>query len=100
LECTQEEIDLNNHLSKLATRTKIIGQALTNFMIVPVILTKLVNGMVNTTGAEKVRQEGIVIVTADELQHLARMAMERAGPSEVGAYLQQLKGSLFGLRPK
>ena len=76
VECTEREPDVGNKLSKLATRTKEINQALAGYVVYPVIVTSLSRAVLNQTDLEKAKKEKISVVTRDEFQALLDLALE------------------------
>ena len=90
IECTKREPDLGNKLTKLSTRSKEISRALGSLSVLPVVLTALERSMINTTDEDKARNEGIAILTQDEISTLIQMALDDVSPMEVVNYLSGL----------
>ena len=90
VECTEREPDLNNHLSKLTTRTKLLKTTYA-VPVYPVLVTKFPRDVLNTTDQEKATKESISILTADDFGTLIQMAIEGASPTRVCEYILGLK---------
>lgn len=89
IECCGREPDLNNKMTKLATRTKGIARA-SGRPTFPVVITSLPRDFVNKTDLEKAAKEAIAVVTADEWPALVEMALAGPGPADVRARMEAL----------
>ncbi len=87
VECTEQEIDLNNKLSKLATRTKLLVATMPGVSVYPVVVTKFPRYMLNDTDKEKAGKEQISIVTSDDFERLLQLAIEGVPPAKVRDYV-------------
>lgn len=87
VECTEHEIDLNNKLSKLATRTKLLVAAMPGVSVYPVVVTKFPRVMLNDTDKEKAAKERISVVTSDDFERLMQLAIEGAGPKKTRDFI-------------
>ncbi len=87
VECTEAEPDLSNKLTKLATRTKLVRQAMGGLEAQPVLMTRMRRGVLNVTDLEKAQKEGIAVVTLDEVPGLLQLAREGAESRKVRDYL-------------
>jgi hypothetical protein len=87
VECTTRDIDLNDKLSKLATRTKLLAAYMSGVSVYPVLVTRFPRVLINETEKDKARVENISLVTADEFDTLMRMAIECAEVAKVRDYI-------------
>lgn len=90
IECTTEEIDLNNKLSKLATRTKLLTASMAGVTVHPVVVTRFSRILINKSEMDKAQTEGISIITSDEFEVLIQMAVRSAKAIEVRDYVLTL----------
>lgn len=90
IECTEAAPDLNNKLSKLATRTKLLRGSTNGIPVYPVLVTKFPKDMINKTDNEKAGKEEISIITSDDFEHLLQMAIEGTDQSKVRDYILSL----------
>jgi hypothetical protein len=90
VECTTRNIDLNDKLSKLATRTKLLAAYMSGVSVYPVLVTRFPRVLINETEKDKARVENISLVTADEFDTLMRMAIECAEVAKVRDYILSL----------
>ncbi len=80
VECTEREPDINNHFTKLATRTKLIPAKTPNTKAYSVLVTKFPRSMLNETEKDRAMKERVSVVTSDDFESLLKMAIE--GPTE------------------
>ncbi len=102
IECTEREPDINDKLTKLATRTKKLGRA-SGKKAYPVLVTALDRSLLNETDLDKASKESIAIVSADEYEDLLSLALEGGGPAETRSLLERLvpgegRTSVYGIR--
>lgn len=90
IECTRQEPDLKNKLTKLATRSKEINQALIGIEILPVLVTMQRRSLINKTDNENASKENISLITYDEIPVLIQMAVNDDSPSDVYYYLSRM----------
>ena len=80
VECTEREPDINNHFTKLATRTKLILAGAQNIKAYPVLVTKFPRNMLNETEKERGAKEKVSVLTSDDFEPMLKLALE--GPSQ------------------
>ncbi len=89
-ECPIREIDINGKLSKFARKVKQIQELLKGFSIIPLIFTTLKSEEVTKTDIEKAKNEGIGVVTCENINELFEMAGLQRQPNEILTYLKSL----------
>jgi hypothetical protein len=90
IECTTREPDINNKLTKLATRTKEVKRALLDVRVLPILVTALERNLISNSNEEKTRKEQIIIITIDELSTLVTMGLEQRSTESIYDYLNTL----------
>ncbi len=90
VECTEQEIDISNKLSKLATRTKLLVAATPNISVFPVIVTKFPSAILNDSDKEKAAKERIAIITSDSFEGLIQLAIEGANSEKIRDFVLRL----------
>jgi hypothetical protein len=90
VECTEREPDINNHFTKLATRTKLIEARTPNIKAHSVLVTKFPRAMLSKTEKERAMKEMISVVTSDDFESLMKMALEGVSQSKVLEIIQEL----------
>lgn len=93
VECTEQGIDLNNKLSKLANRTKLLSAKKVGIPIYPVLVTKFPRAILNDTEKDKAEKERISIITSDDFATLIQMAIKGVDSSKTRDYILGLGSS-------
>lgn len=88
-ECTTKDLDVNDKLSKFSRRVKELRGRLFESTIIPLIFTALERSKISEADIEKAHNEGIGVVSAEEINILLEMAATRQ-PDEILIYLQSL----------
>lgn len=102
VECTGQEPELGNKMTKLASRAKRISQA-TGLETHRAVVTTLPRSVIGRTDLEKATAEDIAIISRDEVRRLIQMIKEGAKPIDVRDYLAYVKtmlGPWFEVLPK
>ncbi len=97
VECTLRQPDVNNKLTKLATRTDMIEQTITEIQVIPVLITALSRDRINKSDVEKAKTESIAIITNNEFNSLITMGLEQTSTDEIIDYIQTLIPSQYSI---
>ena len=90
VECTLQQPDINNKLSKLSSRTKIIEETIPEIKVLPVLITVLSRDRINKSDEDKAKIESIAIITSKELDSLITMGLEQVSTTVIFDYIQTL----------
>ena len=90
VECTLQQPDINNKLSKLSSRTKIIEETIPEIKVLPVLITVLSRDRINKSDEDKAKIESIAIITSNELDSLITMGLEQVSTTVIFDYIQTL----------
>ena len=97
VECTLRQPDVNNKLTKLATRTDIIEQTVSDIHVIPVLITALSRDRINKSDVEKAKTESIAIITQNEFDSLITKGLEQTSTDEIIDYIQTLIPSQYSI---
>jgi hypothetical protein len=75
-ECTTQDINANEKISKLSRRVKEIQKLLPEFTIIPLIFTTLENDHILELDVKKAEQEGIGVAAKENIVELLEMAKQ------------------------
>jgi hypothetical protein len=90
VECTTKDLDVNQKLSKFSRRVKELQERLAEFSIIPLIFTTLERGKISASDLSKANEDGIGVVSAEEIQELIEMTSQQRQPNEILVYFQNL----------
>jgi hypothetical protein len=90
IECTGRELNRNDKLAKLVTRSKEIQDSLPEYQIHPIIVTSLERKMIGKGDIEKAESDRIIVVTNDDTSDLLQAAFDGISEDEVLSRLLRL----------